>query len=158
MGWGDDGELNHRLFLFGYKCYNVPSAVVYHDRIKGSKRFDGSVRNRWQFMLEMYGLRTLILSLPALLLYEMSQFGFIVLQGEIFGYAKGIKYIFQNWGSIIQTRKQIQKRRVVKDSEIMGSGNIFVYTDYLNSKLMLYGLKFLNIVLNAYWLLIRRFV
>ena len=38
MGWGDDGEFNHKLNLRRRSCYHVPAAIVYHKRAQGAKR------------------------------------------------------------------------------------------------------------------------
>jgi hypothetical protein len=41
MGWGDDGELNHKLHLYGYECYHVPKSVVLHKRDIGLEALPG---------------------------------------------------------------------------------------------------------------------
>jgi len=77
----EDADFIFRLTMFGYKCYNVSSAVVFHKEgtsslsMREGKRYQPQrafmvVRNRWFFILKMYKWKTIILLVPALLLYE----------------------------------------------------------------------------------------
>ena len=38
IGWGDDGELHHRLHIAGMACYSTPAARVFHLRERFSQR------------------------------------------------------------------------------------------------------------------------
>src|SRR5579864_8312918 len=156
MGWGDDGEFNHRMNLRRHFCYHVPSAVVYHKRVRGARRYYGSVRNRWRFLLECYQLKTLILCSPALVIYEISVLLFILKQGEIHQYLNAMRYIAKNMGSIRSVRRRVQSTRVVKDRELMTSGSIFISAEYVDSPILGFGYRAMNAFLNGYWSLIRR--
>jgi hypothetical protein len=155
LGWGDDGEFNHKLNLAGLKCYNVPASVVMHNRHAGSKRYYSAVRNRWRFILEMYALKTLVLALPALLIYECALFFFLVMKGAVGQYFKGMKDTAAGLGSTLRERKKIQARRKVPDRELMTGGDIFIYSDEIGSPLLIFGYRVMNAVLNLYWKLIR---
>ncbi len=156
LGWGDDGEFNHKLNLAGLKCYNVPLSVVIHKRDVASKRYLAAVTNRWRFILEMYALKTLLLVLPALLIYEGALFLFLVMKGAVGQYFKGIKLVILDFGSIRRNRKKIQSSRKVPDRELMGGGDIFIYSDEFSSRILFYGYKILNLVLEGYWRVIRK--
>ena len=155
MGWGDDGEFNHRMNLRRHFCYHIPSAVVYHKRVKGARRYYGSVRNRWRFLLECYQLKTLILCSPALVIYEISVLLFIMKQGQIRQYLNAIRYIAENMDSIRSVRRRVQSTRLVKDRELMTSGPIFVSAEYVDSPILGFGYTVVNAFLNGYWSLIR---
>ncbi|HEV3218045.1 MAG TPA: glycosyltransferase [Vicinamibacterales bacterium] len=155
MGWGDDGEFNHKMNLAGHFCYHIPSAVVYHKRVKGARRYYGTVRNRWRFLLELYQAKTLILCTPALVVYEMSVILFILKKREMRQYLTAMKYVLANIGSILSVRRHIQPKRLVNDRELMTSGSIFISSEYVDSAMLAFGYKVMNSFLNGYWLIIR---
>jgi GT2 family glycosyltransferase len=158
LGWGDDGEINHKLNLYGYKCYQVPKAVVVHKRFESSKRYLAAVQNRLRFIAEMYRLRTIVLALPALIAYEASLVAFLVMKGGMSDYWTGWKVFFRDFSDIRRVRREIQAYRKLPDNQVMASGDIFVYSDYVNNKILMTGYKALNCFLNIYWRIIRKFV
>ncbi|MDZ7841469.1 MAG: glycosyltransferase [Gammaproteobacteria bacterium] len=158
MGWGDDGEFNHKLHLYGYECYHVPKSVVLHKRESGSKRYQGTIQNRLRFILEMYQLRTIMLSLPAFFLYELSLVSFLAMKGAAGDYFRGWLTFLRETPDIMKVRRRIQSSRKVPDRELMGAGDIFVYSDEMTSKLLVHGYRVLNLLLNGYWRLIVRLI
>ena len=155
MGWGDDGEFNHKMNLAGHFCYHIPSAIVYHKRVKGAQRYYGTIRNRWRFLLECYQIKTLILCAPALAVYELSLILFLLKKGEVRQYLSAMKYVLANLGSILSVRRHIQSKRVMKDRELMTSGSIFIASEYVDSPILAFGYKAMNAFLNGYWSIIR---
>jgi GT2 family glycosyltransferase len=158
LGWGDDGEFNHKLNLYGYKCYQVPKAVVIHKRFESSKRYLAAVQNRLRFIGEMYRLRTILLALPALLIYEVSMLAFLAMKGGARYWFTGWSYFFANFGNILRVRRQIQSTRKLRDNEVMGAGDIFVYSDYVDNKVLMTGYRVMNVFLKFWWKVIRPFV
>jgi len=158
LGWGDDGEINHKLNLCGFHCYHVPKSVVLHKRFESSKRYYAAVRNRLRFIFEMYYWRTILLAMPAFAVYEISVFAFLLLKGGSRDYFRGWAYFFTHFADILRIRRTIQSRRRLQDREVMGAGDIFVYSDYVDMRVLALGYKAMNAFLNFYWILIRRFV
>ena len=158
MGWGDDGEFNHRMNLSGRFCYHVPQAIVYHKRVSGAQRYEGTVRNRWRFIIECYELRTLVLCAPALLLYEIALVGFLAMKGALPEYLRAGRYIVGHLPSVLATRRRVQRTRRVPDRELMASGNLFIAEEYLDRRILAFGLSALDRLLNAYWSLVRRWL
>jgi len=158
MGWGDDGEFNHRMNLSGRLCYHIPTAVVYHKREEGAQRYYGSIRNRWRFILECYKGKTLFFCLPAFFIYEISVFLFLLKKGAGKSYFKALFDTLRDLNSIFKTRHKVQSQRVKDDKELMTSGSIFISPEYINSKFLMVGFKSMNIVLNGYWSLARRII
>lgn len=158
MGWADDGEFNHKLNMAGLKCYHVPTSVVRHKRHSGSKRYLGTVSNRWRFILEMYQLKTIILIFPTLLFYEIALFAFLCSKKAPMDYFRGMMHFIEQLYSILEERKLIQKQREVPDRDLMGSGDIFVYSDDLSSPLLTTGYRCMNSILNGYWVLVKKMV
>ncbi|WP_028580365.1 glycosyltransferase family 2 protein [Desulfogranum japonicum] len=156
MGWGDDGEFNHKLNMAGLNCYHIPKSVVIHKRHSASKRYMGSVSNRWRFLLEMYSVKTLVLISPALIFYEIPLFLFLVMKKRPGDYFRGMWHMTTRLPGILRERKKIQFHRRVADRELMGCGDIFVYTDDMSSKILQLGYNFLNKALFFYWRIIRK--
>jgi GT2 family glycosyltransferase len=155
MGWGDDGEFHHKMNLRRRYCYHIPAAIVYHKRVQGAKRYYGTVRNRWRFMLEFYQGRTLLLCAPALAVYEASLILFLLKKRELRHYRAGMSYIVDHLPEIRRTRRRVQAERLVRDRELMTSGTIFIASEYVDSRILRYGYGFLNAFLNGYWAIIR---
>ncbi|HEX7090769.1 MAG TPA: glycosyltransferase [Longimicrobiales bacterium] len=158
MGWGDDGEFNHKMNLAGHFCYHVPTAVVYHKRVSGARRYYGSVRNRWRFLLECYQLRTLLLCAPGLLAYEVAQVAFLAMKGALRDYLRAAAYIGRNLPAILRERRRIQRRRRVGDAQLMGSGEIFIVPEYVDSPVLAVGIRVLSAMLDLNWRLVRPFI
>lgn len=158
LGWGDDGEINHKLNLLEFRCYHVPRSVVLHKRFESSKRYYAAVRNRLRFIFEMYYWRTIVLALPAFVVYEASLVAFLLLKGGMRDYFRGWAYFFTHLTDILRVRREIQGKRRLKDSEVMDAGDIFVYSDYIDVRILALGYRAMNAFLNFYWILIRRFV
>jgi len=155
IGWGDDAEFNHKMNLLKHFCYHIPAAVVFHKRVTGAKRYLASVRNRWRFMLEFYQARTLVLCAPALAVYELSLILFLLKKREFRQYRAGMRFIWANRRDIRRVRRDIQRRRVMRDRDLMTSGTIFIAAEYMDSKLLVLGYRTMNAFLNGYWVLVR---
>jgi len=151
MGWGDDGEFNHKMNLSGRFCYHVPAAVVYHKRTEGAQRYYGTVRNRWRFLLESYEWKTLVICAPSLLLYEASLMLYLLKKGAISQYFRAIGYVISNLSSIFAVRRRIQASRRLRDKELMTSGTIFIAPEYVDSRWLSLGFRSLNCFLDGYW-------
>ena len=156
LGWGDDGEFNHKLNMAGLNCYHVPSSVVIHKRHSASKRYVSAVHNRWLFIVEMYAGKTILLISPALAFYECALFGFLLAKKRPGDYFRGMYLFIKNIRGALHERKRIQSRRKVADRELMGSGQLFVYSDELSSPLLAAGFSILNRSLALYWQVVSR--
>ena len=155
IGWGDDAEFNHKMNLLKHFCYHIPAAVVFHKRVTAAKRYLASVRNRWRFMLEFYQARTLVLCVPALAVYELSLILFLLKKREFRQYRAGMRFIWANRRDIRRVRRDIQRRRLMRDRDLMTSGTIFIAAEYMDSKLLVLGFRTMNAFLNGYWALVR---
>lgn len=154
LGWGDDGEFNHKLNMAGLNCYHVPRSVVLHKRHGASQRYQQAVSNRWRFILEMYAPKTLVLVAPAFAFYEVPLFLFLAMKKRPGDYFAGMLAVLRQLPDILSNRNKIQARRKRPDRELMGCGDIFVYTDDMSSKVLLFGYAFLNKALLFYWKII----
>jgi len=162
MGWGEDGEVYMRMRLAGYKTLYVPEAVGYHRTKQWREdryyRAFGQVRNRWFILLTQYRIRTLILMIPALIVYEIFLLLFMTLKGIPHLYFKGNMDVIKNLGRILEKRKAIQATRKVPDRELLTSGEMYVSPALIQNPLMKIGMRFLNGFFNGYWRVIKRWI
>ena len=80
------------------------------------------------------------------------------MKGAIKDYFRGWVHFLTHIPEILKVRKRIQSTRRVRDSEVMGAGDIFVYSDYIDQKILAFGYQLMNKFLNSYWKLIRPLV
>lgn len=154
-----DGEFGFRLTLAGHKLYSVPEAVAYH-RVKkrGLSKAFYQIRNRWYFTLITYSWRTLILSIPALLVYEIALIFFLLIKGALGDYLMAMVQVFAHLPKILKKRKQFQAHKVISDREVLRSDPMDIRSDLVDNKVFLVFKTLLDRFFNAYWNLIYRFV
>jgi len=158
FGW-EDGEFTFRLTAAGFKCLSVPYAAVYHKATKrGLSTVFHQVRNRWDFILKIYSLRTILLILPALIVYELSLMVFLTTKGNLFKYLKANVAVLRSFRKIMKKRQKVQSLKKVPDRELLHTGEINIREDLLDRRYAKMGRKFLNRFLDLYWKLIKDFL
>lgn len=151
LGWGDDGEFHHRVNMSGLNCYSVPRAVVYHPAKRGGARYHAQLRNRWLIIAQSYSLRTILITLPALIAYEILVF-FLVFKNRALGeYFAAAKYVFDNFGKILKKRRAVQRLRRVSDRELLHSGPIYIPPPLDKDRFIASGARALNRLFATYW-------
>lgn len=155
VGWGDDGEFHHRMNLAGYRVYNVPQAMVYHPKKESGFRVVPQVRNRLYFIWQTYALKTILMAAPALMVYDLMLFTFLVMKGGLKEYAISVADFWRHLPKIFRDRKRIQATRALKDRDLMTVGDIFVAEHVLNNPILRLAMGAVNGFFNAYWKLIR---
>jgi GT2 family glycosyltransferase len=158
MGWGDDGEFHHKLRLFGFGCYSVPNAVVYHKRVEGANRVSGTVRNRWYIIIETYALKTLFLLTPALLLYEVALFLFLCLKGQQRQYLRSMRDVLASFPHLIRKRAALQKSRTISDRDLLVGGPIYIRANLVEKTYLRLSMSVLNGMFEGYWRLVKNFI
>jgi GT2 family glycosyltransferase len=163
MGWGDDGEFYQRLLRAGYKCLYIPSAFALHENKIVAKirkfRVVGQTYNRWLFIFSHYSITLIILMIPALILYEIFQFPFVLIKGVLKEYFKGTMLVFRNFKTILKKRKFVQNLKIVSDKEVLYSGDLYVAPALIQK----YGffkiaINVLSSFFNLYWKIINNFI
>lgn len=162
MGWGEDGEIYMRMRLAGFRTLYVPEAVGYHrpKEWKESRyqRAFGQVKNRWFILLTQYSIKTLILIVPALVVYEFFLLLFMTLKGIPHLYFKGNIDVIKNLGMIIEKRKAIQAKRKVSDRELLTTGDMYISPALIKNPVMKIGVRMLNGFFNSYWKIINKWL
>ena len=151
LGWGDDGELHHRVNLSGNYCYSVPEAMVYHPPRERSSRTYGQIHNRWLTLLQSYSLRSVLLLLPALLMYELILIAFLAKRRELSSYARALRAVLASRSQWIAERRRIQSTRAKRDRDLMTGGPIYVPGQLLSRGWERSALRFLDTLFGVYW-------
>ena len=119
--YNDDQDFCWRARLAGYKIIIAPKAIVYHyyEFSRNKLKFYWNERNRWILLLQNYSARTLFLIFPILVIIEFMMFVYSLIGGWFMLKLKSYFWILSNMDLISKQRKQVQKMRLIKDSEIV---------------------------------------
>ena len=154
-----DGEFTFRLTQAGRQVYTVPKAICYH-RVKrrGLAKVFYQIRNRWCLMLTTYSWKTIILLIPALVVYEASLIAFLTIKGRIGEYARAIYHVISDLPQILERRQEIQQLRKLPDREIIHSAAMNIRGDLVENKVIAFLKSLLDSFFSLYWKLVYRFI
>lgn len=155
LGWGDDGEFHFRLRLAGLACYSVPSAMVFHRRVRVKSRFYGQVHNRWHMMLKDYQWRTIVILTPALFIYEPLLALLLVAMGVGRDYGRALRDVARALPHILRQRRRVQAMRRVADRDILSADHLSAPRRLWELKTIRVGFSALSIGFRLYWALAR---
>jgi GT2 family glycosyltransferase len=124
IGWGDDGELHHRLRMIGTPCYSVPAARVFHARVRLSQRRFAQVHNRLYMLAKCYSLRSLLILAPALIGFEAFLAIYMTVTGSGGDYLRAVREVWSKRARLMAERRAIQARRKLPDKEILSGTSL----------------------------------
>lgn len=155
LGWADDGEIYFRLLAAGYECLHVSDVKALHiAKERTTERLEAQLHNRWMFMLKNYQLRTLLLSLPPLIVFELMQIAFCLLKGATGNYLRALGATIQECPGYLQKRSQFARTRKRKDRDILVSGPLYIAGEHVG-KFTGAALKAAQFFFNLYWAVIK---
>ena len=165
----EDADLSYRLRAWGYKIRSLPDAVVHHRAGTAGISFRGGnvyparrlflhSRNRWMVILKCYRLRTLILSMPGVLLLGVAYVLFAWTQGALLEYLKAKRSLIAHFPHFCRERKRLAAHRRIADRELLGAPDLTFSPKIERGRGGSMGERILTRILRAYWLLIRPFV
>ncbi len=157
IGWGDDGELYHRMRSMGHACLFVPRAVGYHRAKRWGSEFRVAeqVRNRWDFLFTYYATRSLVLLSPALFLYEALLASFLALKGRGNDWWIGTAAAWRERRRIAEKRGRAQSARRVPDRDLFERGEIYIQPALLKKPAWRFAARFVNGLFNGYYRFVR---
>lgn len=158
----NDFEFSLRMRLAGYRCLSVPKSIIYHKGGNPAVSYRGSgeypplrayyiFRNRWFTILKLYSVRTFVLCLPALLIYELSIIGMAVARGLILTYLKALLSVFKSLPAIYGKRKSVQAMRKISDSELLTARPLSFVPGSVGKGMQRKLVGLLNIFFGWYW-------
>ena len=166
----EDLEFSLRLRSRGADLYCEPRARVFHDRGLGTpglsfrsgaypaRRAFLNQRNRWFTLLIHLRGRTLLLLAPALAVYEIASLGFCLLGGHGREWPRAWRSLLGSWPQVRARRARAQRERVRSDAELIQGGPLPMAPGALGTGVAAGLVQILSRALDAYWLLIRRWV
>lgn len=164
----EDLDLSYRLRLAGREILSVEDAHCLHRggtagisfrarEYPGRRAFLHS-RNRWRFLLKNYRVRTLVVALPGLVLYELAWAGFCLGSGTLLDHLRGKLALIRSLPDVLARRRDIQRRRgEVRDRDLLVPGPLTLSPQLApgGGRAALTGI--LNGLLQTWWRLARRF-
>ena len=156
--YGEDLDLGWRLWLGGWRCVLAPEAVVYHkyEFSRSIRQIYWMNRNRLLAILKNYHGLTLAVLAPAMLLMEF----FLLIVSVPNGWWRDAGRLYsyflrpRTWRYLASSRREVQKRRKIKDREIARLIIGEVKYQEINSGLQAAG----NFFFNLYWQIIKRII
>jgi GT2 family glycosyltransferase len=162
----EDHDLSYRLRMRGFKFYSVPEALVYHREgtegvsFRGTSRYPSrraylQSRNRWIVLAKNHTLRTIVLSLPGLMIFELAWFAFSLREGFPLAFLKGKLSFFYMFPRLLAERRRIQAHRVLRDKDLLGARDLTFSPLIRKSGAAEFLVKGLNRSLRAWWSLVK---
>jgi GT2 family glycosyltransferase len=164
----EDLEFMLRLAAYGHDFVCEPAALVFHDRGQGTaglsfrgqgpyplRRAYLSMRHRWLTILVHYRLRTLLLLLPPLAIYEMAVVAFALSRGWMWQWLRAWSWQVRNLPTILRRRRVVQRSRVRNDRDLLVSGPVPLARGLVRAPAIAAAVSALSAVLDAYWRLAR---
>jgi hypothetical protein len=159
FGWADDAEFQLRGRLRGLQALHVPTAICVHaSKDHGTKRSYAQFHNRYRLLWIAYSRRSLILLAPPLLAFELA----LTLLGLVLGISgerwRAIKDVWRERRDIRARRTAVQASRRVRDSTLLNSGAVELGGPMGRSGTLRTLTRVMTIVLDAYWVIVRRWI
>lgn len=162
----EDLDLSYRLRALGGRIVSVEDAVVLHQggtpgiSFREGPSYPGSrvyyhARNRWLFVAKDYRVRTILVALPGLFLYETIWFGFAVLSGGFGAWLRGKWRFLGLLPSVLEKRRAFQAIRRVPDRDLLVGGPLTVTPAVGSSAWKRAVLGALDLSLRAWWSIAR---
>ena len=162
----EDYELSYRLRALGHRLVSVEDCLVRHRGGTAGLSFRGGdyparraylhSRNRWRLMAICYRLRTLLVALPGLLVYELAWLAFVTIGGHLGPHLRGKRDFLRQLGGILDRRQALQRRRVVPDRRLVVPGPLTFSPSLVASGPARFAAGALSFVLSAWWRLAGR--
>lgn len=134
----EDVDLNLRAVRSGHKCFFLPDAKVYHigSGSTGSKinhfTICLSTRNNIFVLIKHYSPAMFIRFLPAILIYQLFWFMFVLKKGQLKAYFKGLMQSISLTANMIQKREDIKKSTSIS-ARVLGDMMVISETAVIHS-------------------------
>ncbi|MFA6322220.1 MAG: glycosyltransferase family 2 protein [Candidatus Buchananbacteria bacterium] len=155
----EDVDLGWRLWLGNWKVMLAPESVVYHkyEFSRSIQKYYFMERNRYLILCQNYKIATILLISPAALIMDLAMLIYSMINGWFFEELRVYNYFFQPkvFKQVMLTRFSVQKKRRVKDKEIVKRfiGRID-FQEISNPLLRYIG----NPIFNLYWQIVKRII
>ncbi len=152
-----EGEYSLRMTASGRKVIQAPRARIFHIErsVRDPKKLRFQLRSRWDLILKAYSLKTIILISPALLFFELGQFGFLLIKGSAGEWFRGAGLVLGGFGRIMEKRKKFMAIKKSGDGDMLTSGEIYMFPHRMGGKTMMLLKSLFEKLLDGYWRMVR---
>jgi len=165
----EDIDFSVRLRLLGKQLVVDPSALVRHregtadlsfrrERGYPARRAFYFTRNRWRFARKILTSRTLLLGIPALVVYEGAYLLFLAAKGHLGPWLRAVIAVQRERGEVSSLRGEIQATRTLSDRELVGGSRLTFVSPDDNRWLTRWLEGILNAWLRFWWFFMRPLV
>lgn len=164
----EDADLSFRLRALGERLAVVDDAICLHGSGTAGTSFRRDAyparrvflhsRNRWLFLLKNHRAWTLVLSAPALVVYEIYWLAFATLRGGLLAYLRGKWALLRLLPRVLARRHRIQSSRRVGDRELLRGGPLTLSPQLREKRIARALTAVLDTGLRGWWALVRPLV
>lgn len=157
FAYNEDADLSMRAWQRGWSVVYVPDALVLHhyEFSRNPRKSYLLERNRLINVLTLYETRTLLLLAPVLLGFELGVLIVAVRQHWLRAKLDGYVWLLRNLGWLRSRRRAVQACRTVPDRDLRG---LFTSRFDPGNVASPPGTATLNVLVDAYWRAVRKFV
>lgn len=160
--YNEDHDLGVRAKVFGHQIVSIGIALAYHGEgtgglsyrpggVRSKRRVYYQIRNRWQILLTAYSSRSLVVLLPALLVFEAFQLVGVIRKGWLGSWARAVGWIFAHLPRMRAKRLHVQGLRRVSDRDILVGGAVPFTRDLAKNRIDRLARGLLDRLLAGYW-------
>lgn len=162
----EDSDLSYRLRSAGERIVSVEDALVRHRAgtpgisFREGPDYPGRrvflhARNRWVYLAKNHALRTLLVSLPGLALYELLGLGFALAAGHPLAWLRGKLAALALLPGLRVDRARVRAARRVRDRDLLVGGPLTLTPAVAASPARRALLGATDALLRAWWALVR---
>jgi GT2 family glycosyltransferase len=158
----EDHDFGVRMRAMGHEILSVPAASCFHGEgteglsVRRTRKYSKRtvfflIRNRWQFILKNYSLRSLLLLSPLFFIFEISQLIIAIKKGWLLEWGRAVAWMARHLAEILQKRRKIQSERKIPDRLLFCNGAIPFKKELSESPLERAAKGLLDKVAALYW-------
>lgn len=162
----EDLDLSYRLRLAGHRIVSVEDALCRHRGGTAGISYRGAMdyprrraflhsRNRWIHLLKNHSGRTLALTAPALLAYELVWALFTLASGTFAGYLQGKGAFLRGISRTLRDRAVVQRTRRRRDRDLLVGGPLTIAPQLERGGASSLALRAIDRGLRAWWVLVK---
>lgn len=159
----EDFDLALRLRQADYQILAVEDAIVLHKAGTKGLSFRGGgypkertflhSRNRWLLLAKCYRIRTLLVALPGILVYEIAWLFFTASKGHLGAHLRGKVAFVKMLPEVVRKRRMVAVLRRVRDRELLVGGPLTFSPSLVASGPARLAAGALDAILRAWWVL-----
>lgn len=164
----EDHDLSFRLRMCSWRIVSVPQALVDHRSgtkgisFRGGARYPARrlylhSRNRWMTILKCYRWRTVVATLPGVLLLGVVYVLFAAQQGALGDYVRAKSSLIGHWPHIREERRRMRRLRRRSDRALLGAPDLTFSPRIERGFGAALFEKSLSLVLRGWWWIARWF-